>query len=280
MARRKMLLIRDDDVNFFTAPARLEELYSFLFQAGIPVNFAVIPAINAAATTESPDFGPGSYEPFLPPAVAGNDCEYSLADNQELCSFFQAHRGTSELLMHGCDHKAVAGRYEFDSGDEAAVKAKIARGRAIMAAAFACSPQTFVAPQDQYSPVALRCLREDFALFSLGWIDRHKLPWRTLPAYLWKKARKRNYLWSGRLLLTEHPGCIFSRFRDTAVECERLRRYIASHDFSIIVVHHWEFYQADGTLDSARYGLFTDLMVELSRQHDFVTFSALRASFA
>ena len=59
----KYILIRDDDANFFTRPEMLEEVYGFIFENNIPINFAIIPAVNGAAKTESLYFGAGSPDP-------------------------------------------------------------------------------------------------------------------------------------------------------------------------------------------------------------------------
>ena len=270
--KKKILLLRDDDINFFTSPDQLLEVYGFLFSYNIPINFSVIPAINPSATTESIDFGKESYEPFIPKQTAGIDKEFPLSDNSEIKSFFSSFYGKYDILLHGFNHKSIDGNYEFDSQDKKKVFQKITNGLEIIDSVFHTHPKTFVAPQDQYSKVTLECLEKQFNFFSLGWIDRKKLPLLSLPAYLLMKLRKRNFLNIGKLVLTEHPGCIFSQFRKTTHEISKLDAYIEKYDFTVIVVHHWEFYKENGKLDLPRYHLFQDKIQELHQQHRFIFF--------
>lgn len=271
MRRKKILLLRDDDVNFFTTPTELQEVYGGLFNAGIPINFSVIPAVNAAATTESDDFGKGTYEPFLPPHTAGTNQEFPISKNLGLKSFFESVNWKYDILMHGYNHSSSSGHYEFDCDDESVLKSKILNGLDILNKAFGVRPIVFVAPQDQYSSTALKCLKHEFKGFSLGWIDRRKLSLFRLPQYAYMKLRHRNYLNDGGFMILEHSGCIFSKFRNPAQEIMRLDAYIETHDLVVIVVHHWEFYR-NGILDTDRHSLFQKKIFSLATQHSFVTF--------
>ncbi|MPM87214.1 hypothetical protein SDC9_134308 [bioreactor metagenome] len=273
----KFLLIRDDDVNFFTSPVMLEEVYGFLRTERLPVNFSVIPAVNAAAQTYSADFGAGSYEPFLPPGAAGDDRCFPVSGNRELTEYLR-ELPEADFLMHGFSHRGEAGRYEFESPDRRELERKLAEGKAIFREAFGREPDTFVAPQDQYSPVALELLKREFRTFSLGWIDRRKLPYRCWPAYLRMKLEKRNYLHCGKLLLLEHPGCVFSRFRAPEQMMPRLEASVRAHRLTVIVTHHWEFYDEGGGLNRERWTRFRDTVLALAGTHRFLRFRELSPS--
>ena len=61
----KYILIRDDDVNFFTKIDDINKVYSFIFEREIPINFAIIPNVDASAKTISNNYPKNSYEPFI-----------------------------------------------------------------------------------------------------------------------------------------------------------------------------------------------------------------------
>lgn len=270
----KYLLLRDDDVNFFTSPRQLTEVYGFLQDNGLPINFSVIPAVRGDARTYSMAFGANSYEPFLPADVAGTPKSFPLQDNRDLTAYLK-QLPDADFLLHGFAHQGEDGRYEFDSSEPERLEEKITAGMEIFRQALQYTPQTFVAPQDQYSPCALRLLARYFRIFSMGWIDRGKLPYRYWPAYFRMKLTGRNYCRCGSLLLLEHPGCVFSRFYDTGAMLERLDAGIKAHAVTVIVTHHWEFYGKDGQLDQARWRLFRDKILSLAGKHKFVTFREL-----
>ena len=120
----KYILIRDDDVNFFTSPDVLEEVYGFIFENDIPINFSVIPAVNTAAKTESCHFGAGNPEPFLPEDIAGDDKQFPITGNPDLLRFLNAVN-KKEFLLHGFEHSGKSGKYEFESEDTESTERRI-----------------------------------------------------------------------------------------------------------------------------------------------------------
>jgi len=272
----KYVLIRDDDLNYHSDFAQIEAVHGKLIERGIPVNFATIAAVNTAARTESPDFGEGTYEPFLPRELAGTDREWPIDQNRRLVERLNDWPGV-EILQHGYDHCGRPGHYEFESEDAGVIGRKLSEAREILRRAFGRRPDTFVAPQDQYSSEALRQIRAQFRMFSLGWIDRRKLPVAYLPAYAAMKLRGRHYLRMGRCWMLEHPGCLFSRFRDPVQGVAKLKAHLAAHRVTIVVVHHWEFFDAQGKPLAAHVRAFVDTMLALHAQPDvrFLRFSEL-----
>ena len=260
----KHILIRDDDVNYFTSFEQLQTVYGFMFEQGIPINFSVIPSIDASARTLSQDFGEGTYEPFIPAEHAGEERCYPLTDNAELVAQLRSCE-YAEFLLHGFSHNNCDAGYEFEDGDRDRIEQKLKNGTELLRAAFGTTPTTFVAPQDQYSPAALRSIMAHFRVFSLGWIDRKRLPVPMLPAYVWKKLMGRNVMRCQGGVMLEHPGCMFSRFRDTERCMAQLERYIKRHRVTVVVVHHWEFFGDDGALDQKLHAPFRELVERVNR---------------
>ncbi len=272
----KYISIRDDDVNALTSPDTLKEVYGFLFDENIPVNFSAVPKLNASAKTASKDFGEGTYEPFIPKDKAGDDRDIPIGENTELVNFLRS-LPNAEFLMHGLTHSGDMPDYEFENKDPEVIASKIAEGKRLMKDAFGKAPWAFVAPQDKYSYEALRQIRDNFKLFSLGWVDKYRIPKSLYMKYYLMKLGHTNYMKLGDFLVTEHPGCLFSRFRDHA-ECNwKLESYLRNYNYTIIVVHHWEFYRETGELDEPLYARFKIKIKELQENsgYEFIGFSQL-----
>lgn len=272
----KTVLIRDDDLNYFSRFEDIERVYGFMFEQGIPINFSTIPSVNASARTLSPDGTHEVFEPFLPENFSGEDRNYDITDNKALLGALR-EIDTNEYLLHGFEHHGVNGIREFESKDKALLRRKLTDGVDILFSAFGCVPETFVAPQDKYSLEALSVVRQLFKVFSLGWIDRRRIPLTWLPRYFYKKYNGKNYLREGDFLVTEHPGCQYSQYVNRDLSDFKLDQALALNDFTVIVTHHWEFYR-DGVFDVEMWGAFRSRILALHHSKDFniVTFSQLR----
>ncbi|MBL7646900.1 MAG: DUF2334 domain-containing protein [Candidatus Hydrogenedentes bacterium] len=258
----KHVLIRDDDLCYFSQPERVDEIYGFALDAGLPVNFSVIPKVDANARTNSRDFGPGTFEPFIPREYQGREECFSVLDNPALTRYLRGAPAV-EILQHGFCHGGAPGRYEFELPDRSSAAEKLRAGSAILQEAFGATPTTFVAPQDKYSRASFHEILRKFQIFSLGWLDRTRLPATVLPAYAWMKVRGRNVLRSGGASCIEHPGVIFSKFKNTEVELQRFHAYMEDHPVTVLVLHHWEFYD-DGRLNRGLHAKFKDTVNALA----------------
>jgi hypothetical protein len=97
------ILIRDDDINFFTTSNMLESVYSNAWKNQFKVSLSVIPyqkAINDAC---------------IPPNVRNSQEYYSVENNKELCLFLkdQINHNHVEIIQHGVSHALIDGRGEF-----------------------------------------------------------------------------------------------------------------------------------------------------------------------
>jgi peptidoglycan/xylan/chitin deacetylase (PgdA/CDA1 family) len=271
----KYILIRDDDLNFFTPFEELKTVYGFMFEQGIPVNFSTIPAVNGAAKTLSNDKKKEVFEPFLPDAIAGTKGSFYLSDNTNLLSSLK-DIPNNEFLLHGFEHSGNQGRCEFEIDDSSLLLKKLLLGKKILTDCFGIEPRTFVAPQDKYSRQAIELIKSRFDTFSLGWIDRKRLPNRCLPSYAYKKLKKENHIHYGKLLMTEHPGCHYSKYVPREISDTKLSSALKEHTFTIIVTHHWEFFNS-GQLNKVMWSAFKNRVEQLNadKETQFIRFSEL-----
>jgi hypothetical protein len=271
----KYVLIRDDDLNFHTSFEMLNVIYGFLFEQGIPVNFSTIPAVNGAAKTKDFNSGEEIYEPFLPADIAGEERLYPISDNTSLMNDLNAISRV-DFLQHGYEHSGYNGLCEFEINDRKKLQTKLDDGHDILSTAFKRRPTTFVAPQDKYSLTAISEIQKRFDTLSLGWLDKTRLPKSYLPAYYWMKLCKKNRIKQQDFLLTEHPGCHYSRYFPRSHCDPILDSYLVKHDITVIVTHHWEFFE-DGVLNLEMWQAFRARILSLkqNKKIQFLTFSEL-----
>jgi uncharacterized protein DUF2334 len=97
------ILIRDDDINFFTKSNMLESIYSNAWNNNFKVSLSVIPyqkTINDVC---------------IPPNVRNSNKYYSIENNKELCIFLKdkINHNFIEILQHGVSHALIDDRGEF-----------------------------------------------------------------------------------------------------------------------------------------------------------------------
>lgn len=227
------LIIRDDDVSFFTSPQQLERVYGRLFAADIPVCLAVVPAHNTAARVLYREGAP--FDPSIPPGYRGTDHNHPLYENPALCEYLAALAadGKIEICQHGLNHKYM----EFDEPDRALAGGKIASGRQMLAQALPdVSITTFIAPYDKLSPTAFAAVMA--AGYNLS-TRPQSVPaeWLDDPAPMYAHVRHAN---GKHLFLCDEY--LFNHRDDPATIRETALRYLAEKDFLIFANHYWTFF--------------------------------------
>src|SRR5689334_7914149 len=145
------LIFRDDDTSFFTSPAMLEAIYEPLWERNIPVCLAVIPAHYANSIIN------GEVDPNVAPQYRGQDQEFQVSDNHEICFFLNnlVDQGLVEICLHGYNHNYP----EFQTDDEAVIRQKLTDGQRILEATFPKADiKTFLIPYDAISATALQLI--------------------------------------------------------------------------------------------------------------------------
>lgn len=149
MTHRLHIVIRDDDVSYFSCPALLTEVYGPLWAAGLPVCLSIIPAHNSASVVPSLD-GKIMYDPNIPVTFRGVPRHHLILDNLPLCDSIteKLGQGLVEVVLHGFSHTT----HDFYTADRSHVRDVLLCGLSLMHLAF--GPEcvnTFVAPYDYLS---------------------------------------------------------------------------------------------------------------------------------
>lgn len=158
----KTVIIRDDDSSFFTPPEHLQRVYGRLWDAGIPVSLAVIPAHRADTRVLHRVGAP--FDPSIPPQFRGENFSELITENRALMAFLRplVARGQVEICMHGIGHEYM----EFRTKDHAKQRElMLKQALRIFKDAFSqVSIKTFIAPYDEITTEACSLL---FNIF--GW---------------------------------------------------------------------------------------------------------------
>lgn len=279
---KKYVIIREDDVSYFTRLNMLETLYEPLFKRGLPVNFCVIPRVLAdiqlAADKESQFFKRYGlrYEPFIPPDYRGQKKSYDISDNYNLTSFIR--NSPIEVVQHGFSHEWDS-KAEFGHTDEETLSQRLKNGREVLKAAFGKLPEFFCPPWDQISREGIYAVkRAGFLGISLSRFGRY-LPYYLWPAHFWNKyvSHKEIMHW-GKFLLIRHPGYFVSMFRSSSEVIEQFEKICKSCRIMVLVNHHWEyFFDWQREPNSERLQIWHAILNILLKNPEmkFVTFTTL-----
>jgi hypothetical protein len=263
----QQVIIRDDDTSFFTRPALLERVYGRLWDAGIPVCIAVVPAQRGDVRV---DHRPGKpYDPSIPPPYRGDDTARPVTGNRELCAYLneKAREGLVEICQHGFSHAYM----EFAVDDAQQAEQMLTAGRRILQTAFPDAPlQTFIAPYDNIAPAALK------VVLDAGYnICTHSEKLAGFPAIT--GSYQAHMLPNGRALFT-CDAYLFTH-RDDPAECLQNARYLLQTEtLPVICNHYWTFFYDgddanDGNLLASWHAAIDEI---LDRQA--TTFSAFAGS--
>lgn len=152
------LIIRDDDMNFFTKLEDVERVYSEIRE--IPVSFAVIPMVTDVSTYGNC------------PDTKGNAVPRDVLENTHLVSWIKDNlkNGKCDVLMHGITHgyKFISEHRlaEMEWRDEPDLADKIIKYRDEMSRAFDYDIKVFVAPSNKISKYGIDCVSRSGMDFS------------------------------------------------------------------------------------------------------------------
>ncbi|MBM4397971.1 MAG: DUF2334 domain-containing protein [Deltaproteobacteria bacterium] len=237
----RYVVLRDDDVNATTPPEQLETLWRPFLDRGMPVSLCVIPAVDLAARRAD-----GHVEEFVAGPDAGTPASRPIGTAPALVEWLRGTGGAC-VAAHGLTHAMHDGRYEMDLADRARAGAMLDRCLARFEEAGLGRPRAFVAPQDRLSRASMLEAARRFAVVSGGWYSLAKVPRRWWPGYVASKKLLRRPHWrAGGTVFLSHPGCLFAPWRDPAGMAAGAMAEVGSRVLTVVVVHHWEMFDAAG----------------------------------
>jgi hypothetical protein len=129
----KYIIIKDDDVSYFTSPEILGVLYGDLLEHYY-INFSVVPNVFAGTKlvqTNAYYKNEGLlFDPLIPPKYAGRDEHFDINLNDELIRFLNGKN--IEVLQHGYAHEKINGRSECMVSDRETAHIQAVSGKRML----------------------------------------------------------------------------------------------------------------------------------------------------
>lgn len=272
--RQKVVVVRDDDISFFTDPERFERAHDYLIRNRIPFNLAAVPEADGSAL-----HAPGVPEGFLPSGAAGLPGGRPIGGNARLVDAIRGH-AFIEVSQHGWSHAGTsAGAPEFLRQDRGEIVRRLDRGRALIEAAFGRKPAFFVPPRDRVSRPALDEIRKRYAGICMSRFPHGLIPARLWPRFFMNKRSGRMAMRWGRLLLLQHPGVDFT-FPGVPDGADSEGALGSVTDVLVLPVHSWRFFDSEGRIVKSLFDPWEEFLKRLSGDKDFrfTTFSGLIGS--
>jgi hypothetical protein len=269
----RFVIIRDDDICYFTPCRRFQTVHRRLLKEGIPLNAAVVPCVSDSA----PD-SHGGYEGFIPHQRAGKGGQFPVEENAELVDFLKSTE-LVEVVQHGFSHQRLEnGRPEFENDDASRIARRLDEGAEHFFKAFGRNARFFVPPYDAVSGQALDQIRTRYEGISLSRISHHLFPVSMWPQFLWAKWRGRFIIhWKG-FHIVQHPGFDPWSSKDSAEHEYPVQTWPKIRDVLVLVLHSWQFFTVDGQLKEdllRRWEGFLEALIS-SRKIKFLKFSEIR----
>jgi peptidoglycan/xylan/chitin deacetylase (PgdA/CDA1 family) len=283
----KYALIRDDDISFFASPHLLEQLYEEIFEAGIPVNFSVIPRVKVNFSIGKNIYSQRGfeYEPFIPSDYRGTKRSFFIHENPELVEFIQNSKEFIEVVQHGFHHTPN----EFASINRNEIKFKIYQGKRILKKTFGHEPKFFCAPNDKYSPVSLMELQKHFCGVTYGVFSLRnmlslwhgtRLPLNLIPPYLNALVKNDIFLTKNAFLVLGQKDFLINPFVDPVQMKQYFKQAFEDNRLINITQHYWEYYfrenqnQVTSSINKKLLDAFLEIVQELKAQNTkFLTMS-------
>jgi hypothetical protein len=239
------VLIREDDVNYFTDPNLLIKIHAPLLDLKLPLNLAVIPLADCML-----------HEPFIDKRFRGRNLYLAVSKNDELVEFMKCSNIT--VMQHGYTHTLRYGLVESKLHDVNTFKRRMCAGAKILENV-GIKPRFFVPPRDYlskqlwsavfdiYDGVSLNTMslvqtsRNSLRkVWFLDFIPKALAPSLIIP-FLVSRIRATNYiLVKNKFLILEHKGLYFGSMSYHNL-IENFKKFSHRYRYIMIVTHHWYF---------------------------------------
>ncbi len=231
------LIIRDDDMNYFTKVDDIKRIYKELH--GFPISFAVILTVLDVSTMGAC------------PDTKGNTTPRYVGDNIELVNWIKCEyeKGNVDILLHGITHsyKYHKGKRLFEmhwrDGEEN-LAATLKHWKEELSSLFNCDIKVFVAPGNRVTKHTLYCAIEAGMNFS-GLIT-HKfdrtLSFKNLSCYVkrWSMRISTGLQYPGVLEYSDHKEINACPLREEEY-LYKMFEWCKKHESPMAInVHYWD----------------------------------------
>lgn len=133
------LIIRDDDLNYYTNPEELEYLYSDIWDK-IPICFATIPKV-------------GNVHMAIPSEKLNINKNRPIGENKELVNYLKKKISEGKIIIwqHGYTHRNYKSKFELERKEEKIITRELKEGKKYLENLFKIKIDTLVPPHDRIS---------------------------------------------------------------------------------------------------------------------------------
>ena len=260
------VIVRDDDISYFTPPESLEQLYEPLWAQGLPVCLSVIPnhydsvMVAYRSSTAEPDEN-------TPPGEFGRGMSHPVWKNSRLTNLLSSldRSGCVEICVHGFEHRCSEFEVDADRAREL-----LFSSLNILSAVFPqIKPATFVPPYEAISCAALKSLAQYQFNVATSLETARDLS-------LVGEEYQEDGIFEG-----EYDSVVFGCANylfdplssDTDVEHALKKTLRRQPKFLIIANHYWDFFDGFVTPKDHRIALWSNFVKALiARDTEFTTF--------
>lgn len=149
-------ILREDDICYFTAPCKIEEIYHKPWKDGYEVSLGIIPRVKAIRDW------------CIPPKFRGKGSQYNICKNEELVKYLTQKilEGRVDVAQHGYNHEKIDDKPEFQIANKMEIRARLRLGRRIIQECFRKKVTVFIPPWNEVSKQAWSILgKQGYALF-------------------------------------------------------------------------------------------------------------------
>jgi hypothetical protein len=150
-----MLVLRDDDVNFFTEVSQLEKFVSLL-PPNVPIILGLVPLIRPSVCA------------IVPPHYwSSTEREYPMTDNKALCTLLKelVRNGKVVPALHGISHQYkpnIFGKMIPEFYHSKISHKDLSRATSVIKEATGISPTIFIPPGNKISPHNYNMIKKSF----------------------------------------------------------------------------------------------------------------------
>jgi hypothetical protein len=239
----KYIIIRDDDISYFTPPSTLENIYGDFLEDN-KVSFSVIP--NVYASIELTSIGGYykntklDYDPLIAPEYRGKKEYYNVEDNHELIEFL--NKKNINVLQHGYAHERINNIPEFSINSRDIIYERAIKGKNILKKSINKDIDIFIPPWNSVSKEAFKALNDEYK----GIIVKTVYPLNQnidllLPYYI-KELFNNNYHLNKNLLIIDNYVLIDQELKITSLK-DRMDYILKRFKVMVIQNHYWDFYE-------------------------------------
>lgn len=247
------VIVRDDDICYFTDVKRFAIVHRFLLNRNLPFNIAAIPLVSDQIAAAN-----GKIEGFIPIYLQNKGRQYEFTRAKDLIDFIST-KPEIDIAQHGYKHvRLVGGLPEFAGNDARDIYDRLIRGKVILTQAFGREPRFFVPPYDTISRLALSVIKDHYRGISLSRYNHSVLPpQQWLNFYMSKFLKKYRLNWGDFILLSHPDSDFFLRDKSFAIADVPVK------DIIVVTLHSWMFFNENGKLKQELLQKYEDLLATL-----------------